>query len=144
MNNNSDVIDREIAAITNEIDALVLDFNKRTKQLKTRLEKLQTEKKNSVNTDTDTFEKVTDRFDKNNSGIDIDNIDIGDVIEAKKRPLQLGDTVVITNNYLYKKGTRGVIVKLTKSRVTLRDTNNALHTRSRNNIQRLLNINLNK
>ena len=121
MSNDSDSIDKEIAAITRQIDTLVLDFNRQTNELKQRLDKLKSDKRNKEVIDTG-----------NDKG------------EVERTELQLGDTVEITNNYLYKKGTVGVIVKLTKSRVTLRDTNNTLHTRSRNNVQRLTNINLNE
>ena len=119
MSNNSDSIDKEIAEITKQIDTLVLDFNRQTRRLKQRLEHLKSDKK---------------------SNEDIDNIE---TTVRGETELQLGDTVEITNNYLYKKGTKGVVVKLTKARVTLRDTNNTLHSRSRNNVRRLTEIDLN-
>ena len=112
MSDNSDSINREIAIITKQIDTLVLDFNRQTKELKNRLEQLKSDK----------------RATKTNN--------------QESTALQLGDTVAITNNYLYKKGTKGVIVKLTKTRVTLRDTNNTLHTRSCKNVRKQIEVEL--
>ena len=127
MSNNSDSIDKEIAAITQQIDSLVIDFNRKTAELKQRLEQLKSDKS----------KKSTDK------GIGISGISIDNNDSDSDRELRLGDTVEITNNYLYKRGTKGVVVKITKARVTLRDTNNILHSRSHNNVRRITYINLN-
>lgn len=129
MSNNSDSIDTEIAAITQQIDSLVIDFNRKTAELKQRLEQLKSDKSKKTSIDTG--------IDTSNKGIDKDDSD-------SERELRLGDTVEITNNYLYKRGTKGVVVKITKARVTLRDTNNILHSRSHNNVRRITYIDLNK
>ena len=128
MSNNSDSIDTEIAAITQQIDSLVIDFNRKTAELKQRLEQLKSDKSKK---------SIDIGIDISNKGIDKDNSD-------SDRELRLGDTVEITNNYLYKRGTKGVVVKITKARVTLRDTNNTLHLRSHNNVRRITYIDLNK
>ena len=128
MSNNSDSIDTEIAAITQQIDSLVIDFNRKTTELKQRLEQLKSDK-TKISIDT---------------GIDIGNKGIDNNDSDSDRELRLGDTVEITNNYLYKRGTKGVVVKITKARVTLRDTNNTLHSRSHNNVRRITYIDLNK
>ena len=127
MSNNSDSIDKEIAAITQQIDSLVIDFNRKTAELKQRLEQLKSDKS----------KKSTDK------GIGISGISIDNNDSDSDRELRLGDTVEITNNYLYKRGTKGVVVKITKARVTLCDTNNILHSRSHNNVRRITYINLN-
>ena len=47
----------------------------------------------------------------------------------------LGDKVVITNNYLGKKGTRGIVTTVTAKRVTLTDSTGRKHTRKPSNLR---------
>lgn len=108
-------VDNEIAALIKKIDNLVLDLTKETDEIKQRLAKLYSE-------------EHYETFDRG---------------EERTSEFEIGDTVEITNNYRYKKGTKGVIVRLTKSRVTLRDVNNSLHTRSYRNVRRVTDEDLN-
>ena len=55
--------------------------------------------------------------------------------QQNDHPFKTGDRVIITNSYLGKRGTRGVVVSTTKNIVTLRDTQGKNHTRKSTNIQ---------
>ena len=90
---------------------------------------------------TDEIHQLTIEFDRRAKGLQqrltrlqlflrTDNTDI-------KNHLSLGDTVEIINNYRGRKGTTGIITKLTPKRVTLRDKNNQSHTRSYANVRKV-------
>lgn len=54
-------------------------------------------------------------------------------------PYQVGDRVTITNNYRWKKGTKGVVVCTTATQVTLKDANGNLHKRKHTNVEHTIN-----
>ena len=104
MKNNLN-LEREIQAITDEIQQLTIEFDRRAKGLQQRLTRLQSFLRTE---DTDTINHFS-----------------------------LGDTVEIINNYRGRKGTIGIITKLTSKRVTFRDKNNQSHTRSYANVRKV-------
>ena len=56
--------------------------------------------------------------------------------EEPKNTYTIGDRVTITNTYRGKKGTTGVIMNVTRTRVTLRDDFGKSHTRASLNVSK--------
>lgn len=58
-------------------------------------------------------------------------------LPTNEHDYKAGDKVEITNNYQWKKGTKGIVTRVSYTQVTLRDDKGAFHTRKHTNIVRV-------
>lgn len=107
-------IDEILEHLIEEFEQVQLDFNRRANIILTELRELR----------------------DNNIAYHQDAVQAVAVVDDN-RPLQVGDSVEIINNYRGLRGTEGLIIRITRRRVTIRDTSGIVHTRSPSNIRRL-------
>ena len=117
MNRDTD----EIEELTQQLEQLRIEFQQRTDRIATRITQLREE--NHQNRDTLAERNTRARR------------------PARRQPLpfDIGNIVRITNNYRYKRGTIGTVVKVTRKQVTLEETRangyKELHTRAHHNVE---------
>lgn len=112
-------IDTEIDAITEELEALTVEFTRRRAAIVTRLSTLRRHRDNTITTPVVAVEVLSDDED---------------------RPLSRGDLAEITNNYRGNRGVRGRVIRVGSRRVTIIDDNGIEHTRAPHNLRRIQRI----
>jgi hypothetical protein len=68
---------------------------------------------------------------------ELDNLVIEELDQGTTTELQLGDTVIITNNHRGLQGKQAVIVKISNKQVTLRLQGGEIVQRSKNNVRKI-------
>ena len=131
-NNNSNQINSRIQEIADRLDQLEINYVRETNNLLSELADIRRVLRQTVVPEepTERIPVAAVRVEEEEQFYQAEEYSVAE------EPFDIGDIVEITNRYKGKKGTVGNIVKIKNNWIYLKDLDNEVHQRDRNNVKR--------